>query len=281
MRPLIVLIASLISMVLIFFLQTVHFETPETTGFPFILYLMLIFGFLVFMAGKEFHGAWTSGKSDIQWTSFYMLAAALVVLTGFIGLLEAFVPGWWGNIMRSRAGLIALALMLICGLGWYIMPGTGKITLAGAKWPIAILGVISLIIFLGSAIGGGTSSKKVYRDAYASAPIQAPTPVYKAPKDYSGRYKICWESLEGRKRCIFPCITARGENLSADYDYEGTRFDFTGHGGDPGKYSGEYVLTWPDGKTRTRDFSLDFEKKSGCMEVKAGVFKEVKIKKLS
>ncbi len=147
----------------------------------FTAFIFVVLVFLILVAGKEFWGAWNSGK-EVKWISFYMLAAVLVILGSVIGLLEAYVPEWQSNLLNSKAGKISILLLLISGLGWYIMPGTGKITLSGAKWPIAILGIVWLILFINAALGKSEKQVAVVNSAPATVYTPPPEITYVPPR---------------------------------------------------------------------------------------------------
>lgn len=128
---------------------------PEKEKFPLTTWLIIAGGLLLLRAGGEFYLAIKSGKTAIQWITPDMLSIGIGIITVIILVLQAFYPDqWWNNLCQSPLGTPLLFAFGAIILVWYILPGTGDITLKLGKPFCIIVGLGLMIILVFTATGG-------------------------------------------------------------------------------------------------------------------------------
>lgn len=164
------------AIILIILLATGSFSSEG--GFPLALWLIVFVPLWAFRVYAEISGLTAKYKDNspawlvtLNMVSIYSIIATLVIF-----ILQGSISNWWENV-TSGSGKYFLYMLPLWFVLKYILPGTGS---GAVKWGgkfATIWGIVIVIGVVATAIGGGGSSKKVYRDAYASAPAQAPAPV--------------------------------------------------------------------------------------------------------
>lgn len=130
--------------------------TDDKAKFPLVAWFAIVAATLLLRAGVELYYIWTNKEKENIWIGLDMLCIGLVSLSVIISFLYIDKPEeWWNNIWAEKGPgkflLITLGLTLIL---WFILPGTGSLTLKLGK-PFCIiigLGLITILVF--TATGG-------------------------------------------------------------------------------------------------------------------------------
>ncbi|MCK4554393.1 hypothetical protein KAU19_05545 [Candidatus Parcubacteria bacterium] len=129
--------------------------TDDKAKFPLTAWLVIAGGLLLLRASGELYLAIKSGKTEIQWITPDMLSIGLGVITVVVLMLQAFYPDqWWSSLCQSPLGKPLLLALGTLVLVWYILPGTGNITLKLGKPFCIIVGIGLIIILVFTATGG-------------------------------------------------------------------------------------------------------------------------------
>ncbi len=234
------------AIILINLLATGSFSSKG--GFPLALWLIVFIPIWAYRAYLEIAGKFDDKKA---WcVTLNMASIFSMILTIAIFILQGTTPSWWGNITSSGTGKFLLFALIPLFFLIYILPGTGTGTVKWGKKAATILGILIFLGLLGTAIGGGGSSKKVYREAYASAPTQTPAPAPEISKEtapLSGKWELCYDKPPGvegersdvRSKCISTNLISTDNKISIRREKEGSAV-YTGTKTEELAYDGQW-----------------------------------------
>ena len=151
----------------------------EKEKFPLTTWLIVAGGLLLLRAVWEFYVSLKSGKTEAQWMTPDMLSVGLGIVTIIILTLQAFYPDqWWYSLCQSPLGKPLLFALGALVLVWYILPGTGSITLALGKPFCIIVGVGLITILVFTATGGELKENNqwIWQKWFESKKIEAKSP---------------------------------------------------------------------------------------------------------